>query len=430
VFGFQVAGFRTPDSERHIPLTSPAHKSTSVRRRKPLDAGLAFRNAFGYSPTVITRAPGRLELLGNSADYNQGLAMAVAIDRSVWVAISPRVDGQIELASSAFRTRDKFWLTSFEFNPSAPWTAFMKGVLDRLRKHGVNFSGFNACVFSDIPRGSGLGSSSALTVATALAVRELYPWRVTSTGVMRPPTRTKGKLPKLGTKEALQVARFCQEAETEFASTNCNLLDPIVALRGKEFHVVSVDFHHHSVEQIPLIDDVAFVVCETGVPRRSDARDHRELRQHCVSAARTLRARSLRSVEPRYLSLRRKRLTQREYDCAYHIVGENQRVAFADRALREGDIAQFGQYLLQSHDSCRDFFGNSSRELDLLVQLARAHPACLGARLAGSGFGGATVNLIKFSQLEDFTSSISALYEKLTGRTIEPMFCRIVNGAE
>ncbi len=411
-------------------MASSAQKSTSARRRKPLDAGLAFRNAFGFSPACITRAPGRIELLGNSADYNQGLAMAVAIDRSVRVAVSPRVDGRIELASSGFKTREKFWLTSFEFNPAAPWTAFMKGVLDRLRKHGVNFSGFNACVFSDIPRGAGLGSSSALTVATALAVRELYPWRVTSTGVMRPPARTKGRLPRLGMEEALQVARFCQEAETEFVETSCNLLAPIVSLHGKEFHIVSVDFHHCSVERIPLIEDVAFVVCETGVPGRNDTRRHRDLRQHCVSAARALRAKSLRSVEPRYLSTRRKRLTQREYECAYHIVGENQRVAFADRALREGDIEQFGQYLLQSHDSCREFFGNSSRELDLLVQLARAHPACLGARLAGSGFGGSTVNLIRFSKLDEFKASISGLYEKLTGRRIEPMFCRVVNGAE
>jgi len=390
---------------------------------------MAFRNAFGYSPTCTVRAPGRLELLGNSADYNKGLAMAVAIDRSVWVSAAPRVDGRIELASSAFRTRDKFWLTSIKFSEDAPWTAFIKGVLDRLRRHGVNFSGFNACAHGDIPRSSGLGASSALTVAAALAIRELYPWRVTATGVMRPPMRVKGKLPRLGTGEFLQVARFCQEAETEFAGVECHLLDPIVSLRGKEFHVVSVDFLHHSVEQIPLIEDVAFVVCETGIPRPRDRRAHRNLRQHCVAAARALKASALRSVEPRYLSSRRKRLSQREYECAYHIVGENQRVAFADRALREGDIEQFGQYLLQSHDSCREFFGNSSRELDLLVQLARAHPACLGARLTGGGFGGATVNLIRFSQLDEFKASISALYRKLLGREIDPMFCRVVNGA-
>lgn len=390
---------------------------------------MAFRNAFGYSPTCTVRAPGRLELLGNSADYNKGMAMAVAIDRSVWVSVAPRVDGRIELASSAFRTRDKFWLTSIDFSEDAPWTAFIKGVLDRLRKHGVNFSGFNACAHGDIPRSSGLGASSALTVASALAVRELYPWRVTATGVMRPPAREKGRLPRLGTEESLQVARFCQEAETEFARIDCNLLDPIVSLRGKEFHVVSVDFLHHSVERIPLIEDVAFVVCETGEPRPKERRAHRDLRQHCVSATRALKAGSLRSVEPRYLSASRKRLTQREYECAYHIVGENQRVAFADRALGEGDIEQFGQYLLQSHDSCREFFGNSSRELDLLVQLARGHPACLGARLTWGGFGGATVNLIRFSQLDVFTASMTTLYEKLTGKKIDPMFCRVVNGA-
>ena len=375
------------------------------------------------------RAPGRIELLGNSADYNQGLAMAVAVAPSVYVSVSPRVDGRIELASSAYKTHEKFWLTRFDFNQDAPWTAFIKGTLDQLRKHGVNFSGFNACVHSDISRGAGLGASSALTVATALAVRELYPYRVSDTGVLRPPRRAQGKLPRMDAAETKQIARFCQAAETEFVGVNCSLLDPLVSLSGKEFHIVSVDFMHRSTELIPLIGDLALVVCETGVARPRDGRLHRELRQHCVSAARALRAKSLRSVEPRYLSRRRKRLTQREYECAYHVIGENQRVTFADRALQENDIDQFGQYLLQSHDSCREFFRNSSRELDLLVQLARAHPACIGSRLTGSGFGGATVSLVRFSQLKEFTASIAALYEKLPRHKIKPLFCRIVNGA-
>lgn len=410
-------------------MNEPEQKKSPAKRQRPLDAGLAFRKKFGYSPTHTVRAPARIELLGNSADYNQGLAMAVAIAPSVYVAVSPRADGQIELASSAYRTHDKFWLTKLEFNPEAPWTAFIKGVLDRLRKHGVNFSGFSACAHSDIPRGSGLGASSALTVATALAVRELYPYRVSDSGVLRPPAREQGKLPRRQAAESLQIARFCQAAETEFVGTSCSLLDPLVSLLGKEFHAVSVDFMHQSTELIPLIGDLAVVVCETGVPRLRDGRIHRELRQNCVSAARALRAKSLRSVEPRYLSARRGKLTQREYECAYHIVGENQRVAFADRALQESDIEQFGQYMLQSHDSCREFFRNSSRELDLLVQLARAHPACIGARLSGSGFGGATVNLVKFSRLQEFTTSIAALYEKLTKHKIQPLFCRVVNGA-
>lgn len=404
-------------------------KRSAAKRRRPLDAGLAFRKKFGYSPTHIVRAPGRVELLGNSADYNQGLAMAVAIAPSVYVSVSPRVDGQVELTSSAYKTRDKFWLTSLEFNEDVPWTAFIKGTLNQLRKHGVHFSGFSACVHSDIPRRAGLGASSALTVAMSLAIRELYPYRISDTGVLRPPRRDQGKLPRLESAEARQIARFCQAAETEFVSVPCGLLAPLVSLLGKEFHVVSVDIMHQSTELLPLIGDLALVVCETGVPRKREGRLHRELRQHCVSAARALRAKSLRSVEPRHLSSRRKKLTQREYECAYHIVGENQRVTFADVALQESDIEQFGQYMLQSHESCREFFRNSSRELDLLVQLARAHPACIGARLAGSGFGGATVNLVKFSQLEEFASSIAALYEKLTNQKIKPLFCRIVKGA-
>ena len=131
-----------------------------------------------------------------------------------------------------------------------------------------------------------------------------------------------------------------------------------------------------------------------------------------------------------FLSSNRKRLTEREYQCAYHIVGENQRVAASSRILRDGDFAQFGQFMFQSHESSRDYFHNSCAELDLLVSLARTHPACLGARLTGGGFGGSTINLVQRAAVESFSKAIATVYEKRTGRKLEPMICLAVDGAK
>ena len=147
------------------------------------------------------------------------------------------------------------------------------------------------------------------------------------------------------------------------------------------------------------------------------------------AAAKKLGARSLRAVDPSFLAAHRAKLSEREYQCAYHVVGENQRVLFGERTLREGDLAQFGQYMLQSHLSSRDFFKNSCPELDLLVELARDCSGCLGARLTGGGFGGATINLVARSQAEDFMRLVSEQYHQKTGLDASPTQCQIVDGA-
>jgi galactokinase len=159
------------------------------------------------------------------------------------------------------------------------------------------------------------------------------------------------------------------------------------------------------------------------------AGEYNTLREHCEAAARALGAKSLRSVDLPFLNAHRKKLSQREYDCAYHVAGEIQRVIFGTRALLEGDFEQFGQYLFQSHESSRLFFKNSCPELDLLVELAGAHPACLGARLTGGGFGGATIHLVKRDQVEAFSQALIAGYAERTGRRLEPMLCQGVDGA-
>jgi galactokinase len=388
-----------------------------------------FKKHFGYTPTHVVRAPGRLEVLGNHTDYNEGLVLSVAVDRYVSIAASPRADGKIELISSAFPQRDLFWMSELKHNPAAPWADYVKGVLVQLRKRGVHFSGFSAAIDSTIPIGAGMSSSAAMEVATALILRQLFPYSLTELGASIPPPRdNRGRLPPVGAKEKLHLARLCQAAEIEFVGVNCGLLDQLSSLFGRAYHVMNIDCRFQSVHHSPMLGQ-AVVVCDSGVKHQLAAGEYNALREHCESAAHALSAKSLRSVELSWLKANRGNLNQRQYECAYHVVSEIQRVVFAEKALNDDDHRQFGQYLFLSHESSRDFLKNSCPELDLLVELARAQPGCLGARLTGGGFGGATINLVAYHQAESFIAAMAEQYEQRTGRKMRPVVCQIVDGA-
>lgn len=389
-----------------------------------------FRQSFGFLPNQVVQAPGRLELLGNHTDYNGGLVMSIAVDRYIAMACSPRNDGRIELVSSAFPQRDRCYFDQIKKNPDAPWADYIKGVLLQLKRQNVHFTGFNAAIHGTIPLGAGLSSSAALEVATALAIRELFPYTLTETGVHSRPDRGQGgRLPALKPREKMLLARLCQRAESEFVGVKCGLLDQISSLFGREAHVIGIDCRHHTVEHFPMVGGVAVVVCESGVRHQLNGGEYNELRQQCEWAAQKLGVRALRSATFEMLEAARHKLTPREFECAFHIVGENHRVATGEQALRAGDVSQFGQFLYQSHESSRDCFGNSTRELDLLVDLARQHPACLGARLTGGGFGGATINLVDYHRVRDFMEFMARQYEEKSGVKLNPMICQVVDGA-
>lgn len=397
------------------------------------DAEIFFKKSFGFYPTHLVRAPGRLELLGNHTDYNEGLVLSLAVDRYVYIAAAVRFDGKIELVSSSFPGRELFSLSAIKKNPEAPWADYIKGVLEQMRKRDVHFSGFNAAIHSTIPMGAGLSSSAALEVATALALRRMFPFTLTLSGQRTPPRRTgrrsQQKQPEIGMEEKMAIARICQAAESSFVGVKCGLLDQISSLFGKAYHAMEIDFKNLSVNHAPLIGEFQVVVCPSGVKHQLVEGAYNDLRATCEAAVRALGTKSLRSVEIPYLKANKQRLTRRQYECAYHVIGENQRVIFGERALRDHDLAQFGQFMLQSHESSRDFLRNSVPELDLLVKLARAHPGCLGARLTGGGFGGATINLVERDKVQGFRRILEAAYPKYTGRKLESMICQVVDGA-
>src|SRR5262245_3159806 len=190
--------------------------------------------------------------------------MSLAVNRYIQIASAPRSDGKIELISGAFPERELFWSSELKKNPAAPWADYVKGVLDQLRKRGVNFSGFNAAIFGDIPMGAGMSSSAALEVATALTVRQLYPFTLTETGTTAPPKRdSDGHLPPLAAREKLFLAKLCQAAENRFVGVQSGLLDQISSLCGKAWHAMSIDFRFLTVEHAPMIGE-AIVVCDSG----------------------------------------------------------------------------------------------------------------------------------------------------------------------
>lgn len=391
-----------------------------------------FQKAFGAPPAVVVEAPGRLELLGNHTDYNRGLVMSLAVDKYIYVAATPRNDAIVELVSSSFpKSREKFYLDKIEKNPQTPWANYTKGVLLELRKRGVHFTGFNGAIHGTIPFGAGLSSSAALEMASALAVRQMNPFTLTETGVGNAPKRsTSGELPPLTSAEKIQIAKVGQAAESAFVGANVGLLDQISSLFGREGQVIQIDFLQIAVEHTPMPPGVAIVVCDSGVKHDlSEAGGYNELRAQCESAARKLDVDALRLVDMKQLQAAKAKLNEREFQCAYHIVGENQRVVFGDRALREGDIEQFGQYLFQSHESSRDFFKNSCSELDTLVDIARKLLGCYGARLTGGGFGGATINLVKEDAANAFMKSLADEYYSRAKIRSEPWRAKIVNGA-
>ena len=390
-----------------------------------------FRKQFGFKPTHVVQAPGRLELLGNHTDYNQGLVLALAVDKHIYMASSPRTDGKIELTSTAFPKRESFSVGNLQKNPDAAWADYVKGVLDQLRKRNVHTRGFNAAIHADIPMGAGMSSSAALEVATALTLRHLSPYTLTATGLAAPPINDEsGELPDLTLKEKLEIAKLCQAAENQFVGVQCGLLDQVSSLYGKAFHAIELDCQSNTVEHVPMVGEVAVVVANTGVKHELVGGEYNALRENCESAAKKLGAKSLRAVEAKYLAANRSKLTEREYQCAYHIVGEIQRVVFGARALRDGDFVQFGQFMFQSHESSRDFFKNSTPELDALAETARELEGCYGARLTGGGFGGATINLVHRGKVDQFIEELTQGYKRRTGRETQPMRCEIANGAK
>jgi galactokinase len=355
--------------------------------------------------TVVAFAPGRVELLGNHTDYNEGLALAAAIHLGVTVRAEKIGADVIEVSSETNGRAASASLKNLQRLEEEPWANYPIGVVKILREAGFEIGGLRLRVSGNLPPGSGLSSSAAFEVATAVAALELFSLSI----------------------EPMALAQLCQKAENEFVGVRCGLLDQASSVFGKEDEVILLDFRAISARTVPLAPDVALLLVDSGVPHKLTGGEYNERRSQCQAAAAALGVKALRDVTSEAIlaapldPLIRAR--------ALHITGENERVVAGVAALESGQMQKFGELMFQSHESSRRNFGNSTSFLDALVEIASATQGVLGARLTGGGFGGATIWLVEKDKAQQILSRVSEAYRQKTGATCTALITKASKGA-
>ncbi len=371
-----------------------------------------FETRFGRTPRIF-RAPGRVNLIGEHTDYNDGFVMPAAVEFSAFVALSPRSDRTLLIESGEFPGSFQFDLDKLPERRTGSWCDYVLGVASILRERGSSLHGANLLLHGEVPIGSGLSSSAAIEVASALALLSLED--------------TKLPLP--------EVAQLCRRAENEFVGARVGIMDQFVSCMGKAGHALLLDCRALEFQFAPIPDGVELVVCNTMVKHDLATGAYNQRRDECEQGVRYFAkadssVHALRDVSLELLErvgndlppIIRKR-------CA-HVIRENQRTLDAARALAQGDLARVGKLMRQSHDSLRDLYEVSCPELDAMVDAAEGLPGFIGGRMTGGGFGGCTVNLVREENVADFATQIAERYQKATG--IQPQIypCHAENGAQ
>jgi galactokinase len=373
-------------------LRSPSGISFVIDSRVLLDA---FARLHGCAASGILRAPGRVNLIGEHTDYNDGFVLPMAIDRYTWIALRPRDDGRVRLRSLDLETLVEFALAD-ERPLHLDWGEYVRGVSWALRQEGYELRGWDGLVASDVPIGAGLSSSAALEVAVARAFCQVsgIPW------------------------QARSMALLAQRAENEWVGLQCGAMDQIASACCRSGHALLLDCRDLSSQDVPIAENVRVLILDTGTRRSLSDSRYNQRREECDRAAAALGTVSLRTIGPHDLARRSSELDSLELRRARHVVTENVRVRQAATALRDGDGQRLGQLMNASHDSLRHDFDVSTPALDTIVQCARASDACLGARMTGAGFGGCAVALVRAEQAQQIAATIAADYQAATG--IEP----------
>jgi galactokinase len=372
----------------------------------------AFQKTFGTVPDVIARSPGRVNLIGEHTDYNDGFVLPAAIDRTIEFGARRRGDNIVHAYSIDFQDQVEFSLDAIGKADQHCWSNYLRGVLKFLQEDGHRLTGADVAFGGNVPREAGLSSSAAVEVgAVALAMRlfeiELGP---------------------------LEVVRLARRAENEFVNVPCGIMDQFVCAMGKHDHALFLDCRDLTYRHVPLSGRVKIVVCNSGVRRALAASEYEIRLMQCRQAVAQLgttglAVKSLREIDLTDLEVASHSLSEVLLKRARHVVSENDRVLKAVRDLERGDLESFGRLMIASHESLRDDYEVSCRELDVLVELALKQPGILGARMTGAGFGGCTVNLVRAGEAESFAEAVKQGYKKATGLNGEVYVCEASDGA-
>src|ERR1039457_6952676 len=375
----------------------------------------AFRSMhlarFHAEPAIFV-APGRVNLIGEHTDYAEGFVMPAAIDFATLAGISPRSDGKIVIYSENYAEERTFELAALPTKAGKHWTDYPLGVVAILAGEGHAIPGFSLSLWGDVPLGSGLSSSAALEVATALAVLSLI-------GVSYP-----GPV----------LARLCQRAENEFVGANCGIMDQFISVNGKENHALLLDCRDLSYKLAPIPDHVALVIANTMVKHSVAGGDYPTRRRESEAACAVIASHRpgvpfLRDATLEDLEKWGHEMAPKSYLRAKHVISENLRTQAACAALLRGDMKELGRLMAEAHRSYSQDFEGSCAEADAMVALAPDLPGLIGARLTGGGVGGCTVNLVEQNDAAAFAWALGERYAAKTGIVPEIHICHASDGA-
>jgi len=366
-----------------------------------------FRERFGGDAEWVVRAPGRVNLIGEHTDYNEGFVLPMAIDRAIWIALRRRSDRTVRICSLDFEQEVSFDLDVLQKGDG--WAEYLKGVaymLEKQQEIGPLY-GWEGVLSGDVPRGAGLSSSAALELAAARAFAAVN-------SISWQPDR---------------MARLAQQAENEWVGVQCGIMDQMAAAASQAGHALFLDCRTLEYQHVSLPAGVAVVVLDTSTRRGLVASAYNERRSQCEQAARFFGVRALRDVSVEMLEKRLAELEPIVARRARHVVYENRRVLQAIAAMQAGDVQQLGELFNQSHASLRDDFEVTNDALNLMVSCAQSHPACWGARMTGAGFGGCAVALVRQDSVEAFAQAVRAAYRQKSGLEAGVYVCQPSQGA-
>jgi len=381
-------------------------------KREASNVRQGFAEVFGEEPAIIVRAPGRVNLIGEHTDYNEGYVLPVAIDRNVWVAAAPRRDRQVIIHALDFGQSVAFSLDDIEYDAAQTWSNYQRGVAYFLEERGIRLPGLNAVVTGDVPIGSGLSSSAAVEVSMA------YTWQVLAGFEL----------------SRVELALLCQRAENEFVGMRCGIMDQFVSALGQRDHALLIDCRSLDYQPVPIPAEAAVVVADTMKRRGLVDSEYNTRRRECEEGVRILQRylptiKALRDVSVAKFEAQSSKLkVQNVRKRCRHVIYENERVIKGVAALQAGDLDTFGQLMNESHASLRDDYEVSCEELDIMVGAAWKVDGVYGSRMTGAGFGGCTVSMVAAEAVGDFRAQVAAVYEEATGIAPQIYVCRAEDG--
>jgi len=373
----------------------------------------AFRERFGSEPETMVRAPGRVNLIGEHTDYNDGFVLPVAIDRYIIVASRPRNDGLARIYSLDFDAMVQFPIDDIQYDSENKWSNYPRGVARFLQEAGYNLRGLDAVITGNVPQEAGLSSSAAMEVAMAMTFEKISGLKI----------------------DPVKIALICQKAENQFVGVNCGIMDQFISRMGKKDHALLLDCRSLEFELVPLeLEGIKIVICNTGVKRGLVDSEYNKRRSECERGVKLLEGflpgiQALRDVDIADFERYKVHLPEvTEKRCGY-VIKENARVLESVQTLEEGDLVRFGVLMNESHIGLRDEYEVSCPELDAMVEIAWSTDGVIGSRMTGAGFGGCTVTLAMEGAVEKLIQKVNKEYPERTSLQPEIYVCTAEDGA-